>query len=179
MRLQDIIFISLFASLIIACSQKTKNESGKVEVKEVTLYDTSYDIVDDVDPPPPDLTSNFKTLQDWLLSICDDKKPKKSIANYEFGLFESRDDYTIFLIGINRYTKGDTSYTRIEFEPSNMYFQLPKGEYKNLNRGELLNQLITQLKDFTDTKKFKTSFFIEADKITLATNGQTIWSKPQ
>ena len=175
MRLQNIIFISLFASLIIACSQKTKNESRNVQIKEVTLYD----IVDDVEPPPPDLTSNFKTLQDWLLSICYDRKPKKSIANYEFGLFESADDYTLFLIGINKYTEGDTSYTRIEFEPLNMYFPLPKSEYKNLKRDELLNRLISQLKQFTKTEQFKSSFFVNADKITFASNGETIWSKPQ
>ena len=177
MRLQNFIFISLFASLIMACSQKKKTESGKVEIKEEKI--TLYDIVDDVGPPPPDLTSNFKSLQDWLVSISEDKKPKKSIANFEFGLFESQDDYTIFLVGLNTYNEGDTSYTRIEFEPSNMYFQLPKGEYRDLNRDKLLNRLISQLKDFTDTEKFKTSFFTEADKITFASNGQTIWSKPQ
>jgi hypothetical protein len=177
MRVQNFIILLVFSSLLMACSQKTKTESGKVEVKEVILYD--YHVDDEVPPPPPDLTSNFKTLQEWLASICDGKKPNKSIANYEFGLFESPDDYTIFLVGINRYNKGDTSYTRIEFEPSSMYFQLPKGEYKNLSRDELLNRLISQLKDFTGTKKFKTSFFTEADKITFATNGQTIWSKPQ
>jgi hypothetical protein len=177
MRVQNSIFITLVASLIIACSQRTKTESGKVEVKEVTVQ--HYHVDDHVELPPPDLTSNFKTLEEWLLSICDDKKPNKSIANYKFGLFESPDDYTIFLVGINRYNKADTSYTRIEFEPSNMYFQLPNGEYKNLNREELLNRLIAQLKDFADTKKFKSSFLTEADKITFATNGQTIWSKPQ
>ena len=177
MRLQNIIFILLFPSLIIACSEKAKTESVKVEVKEVTVHDVI--VMDDVEPPLPGLTSNFKTIQDWLLSICDDKKPGKSIANYEFGLFESPDDYTICLVGINRYSKGDTSYTRIEFEPSNMYFQLPNGEYKNLNRDELVNRLISQIKDFTKTKKFQSSFFTEADKITFTTNGQTIWSKPQ
>ena len=175
MIVQTFIIISLVASLSTSCTQKKKTESGKVEVKEVTLYD--YQVDDDVEPPPPNLTSNFKNLQEWLVNICDDKKPNKSIADYEFGLFESPDDYTIFLVGINRYKKGDTSYTRIEFEPTNMYFPLPKGEYKNLNRDKLLNRLISQLKEFTETKKFKDSFFTDADKITFTTNGQTIWSK--
>jgi hypothetical protein len=177
MTVRNFIVIALFACLGMECSQRTKSESDNVEVKEVMV--TSVEVADDVSPPPPGLTSHFKNMEDWLSNICDDKKPKKSIATYEFGLFESPDNYAIFLVGINTYNKADTSYTRIEFEPSNMYFQLPRGEYKNLNRDEMVNLLIFQLKDFTNTKKFKTSFFTGADKITFATNGQTIWSKAQ
>jgi hypothetical protein len=173
MRGQTFIIISLFASLITACSQKTKAESTKVEVKEVTLYDFE----DDVPSPPPDLTSNFKTLQDWLFRICDDSKPEKSIANYNFGLFESPDDNIIYLVGVNKYDKGDTSYTRIEFEPSNMYFQLPNSEYKNLSRDQMLKKLTAQLKAFTNTEKFQNSFLVKANAIILESSGQTIWSK--
>ena len=156
----------------MACSQKTKKESDKVEVKEVTLVD----IVDDVPPPPPDLTPKFKTLQDWLFSICDGEKPKKPIANYDFELFESTDDNVISLVGINKYDNKDTSYTRIEFEPSNVYFQLPKSEYENLNREELLNKLTLQLKGFINTEKFKTSFLANADNVKVSLNGKLIWS---
>lgn len=173
MKVQTFIIILLFASLIMSCNEKTKTESGKVEIKEVTLYD----IVDDVEPPPHDLTSSFKTLQDWLFSICDDKKPKKSIANYNFGLFESPDDNIIYLVGVNKYDKGDTSRTRIVFKPSNMYFQLPNKEYKKLSRDQLLNKLAVQLKTFTNTEKFKTSFLSKSNAIILETNGLIIWSK--
>lgn len=133
MKVKIFILISLFASLIMACSQKTKTESGKTEVKEVNFYD----IEDDVPPPPPVFTSNFKTLQDWLFSICDGKKPNKSITNYEFGLFESPDDYTIFLVGINRHNKGDTSYTRIEFEPSHYVFSTSKKRTQKFEPGAI------------------------------------------
>jgi hypothetical protein len=173
MRIQIFIVISLFGSLITACSEKTKTESEKVEVKEVTLYD----IEDAVQPPPPGLTSNFKTLQEWLFSICNDEKPKKSIAVFNFGLFESSEANIIYLVGVNKYDKGDTSRTCIEFEPQNMYFQLPKGEYKNLRRDQLLNKLTEQLKTFANTEKFKTSFLSKADAIIFESNGRTIWSK--
>ena len=157
----------------MSCSENTKTESGKVEYKEVTLVD----IVDDVPPPPDDLSSKFKNVQEWLFTICDGNKPEKSIGTYEFGIFESSENNTMFLVGLNKYYKGDTSFTRIEFESSKMYFQLPEIEYKNLNRDELVKRLTTELKDFTDTEKFKTSFLTNADSIVLVTNGQTIWSK--
>lgn len=159
----------------MACNEKTRTDSGKVEIKEVALYDGE----DDVPPPPPDLTSNFKTLQEWLRYICDDKKPTKPVVHYEFGLFESPEVNTLVLIGINKYNKGDTSYTRIEFEPSHKYFPLPKHEYNGLDREALINRLTSELRDFTGTKEFQSSFLIEADKITFAPNGQIIWSRPQ
>ncbi len=55
---------------------RQKIDAGKVVVQDVVIED----VVDDVPPPPPHLTSNFKTLQDWLFNICDTEKPEKSIA---------------------------------------------------------------------------------------------------
>src|SRR4026207_2166887 len=109
MRVQPFIIISLFASFITSCGQMTKTESRDIEVKEITLYDTE----DEVSPPPPHLTSNFTTLQDWLFNICDEEKPERSITTYVFGLFESPDNI-ICLVGVNQYNKGNTSHTRIE-----------------------------------------------------------------
>lgn len=64
---------------------------------------------------------------------------------------------------------------RIDFEPSNMYFQLPKGEYENLDREQVMNKVKVQLKDFTNTEKFKTSFFAQAKSITVNSKDE-IWS---
>ena len=174
MRVQNYIAILLLTSLFMACGQKTKNELANVEVKE----ERSVEIVDDVSPPGS-LTSNFKTIQDWLIHTCNDEHPKNAISMYEFGFFESKDEYTVYLVGINKYDRGDTTYTRIEFEPSNMYFRLPESDYNNLTRDDLLARLLSHLKDFTRTQKFKTSFFANADSIVFASNGQTIWSKPK
>ena len=171
MGIRKSIILLLFASFILACGRNTGADTKDAEIKEVTLYD----IVDDVESPLSGLASNFKTLQDWLSSICDEEKPERSIANYNFGLFESPNDNTVYLVGMNTYEKGDTSHTRIEFEPSNMYFQLPNSEYKNLSREQLLNKLTVQLKAFANTEKFKTSFLSKANAIVFEPSGQTIW----
>jgi hypothetical protein len=165
--------ILLLAGLTIACSQTKKDKLEKMEI----IKGTFYHIEDDVFPPPPDLTSNSETVQEWLFSICNDEKLQKPIAIYRLGLFESPDQNTIYLVGTNNYEDGDTSYTRIEFEPSNIYFQLPPSEYKSLDRDQLLNKLTDQLKAFTETEKFKTSFLSKANAIIFEPNGQTVWAK--
>lgn len=155
----------------MACSQKTKTEPGMIKVSNVILEE------DNVEPPPDNLTSKFKTTQEWLFSICDEEKPEKSIANYEFRVYESSDARIIYIVGINKYHKGDTSISSIVFEPKNMYFPLPKSEYKNLNRDQWLDKLTIQLRAITSTVKFKTSFLSKANTIVFKPNGQTIWSK--
>lgn len=172
MRLQNICIILVAICLNIGCMCNANHKSGTVEYKEVTFVD----IVDDVPLPPEHLTSKFKTLQEWLYSICDGELPTKLIVSFNLGLFESPENNVIFLVGINKDKKGDTTYTRIEFEPINMYFQLPDTEYKNLNRNQLLSKLIVQLKTFADTEKFKASFLSKANDIVFEPNGQIIWS---
>jgi hypothetical protein len=157
----------------MAQGQQHKKDSGMV-VKHVVFTKT----VDTPTPPPPDLKSEFKSLQDWLVNICSTEKPKKLIKKYDIGLFESTNDYTLALTGENKYEEGNNhSVTRIEFTPKHAFFKLPEAFYKNLSREQVIEKLITQLKDFTHTKDFKTSFFTQANEIVFDTNGQKIWSK--
>jgi hypothetical protein len=174
MKGQNFVFILLFTGLCLACSQKAKTESGKITVEEVAFTD----IVDAVEPPPPNQASSFKSLEEWLSNICENENPEKSIASYSIGLFESSTGSVIFLAGFNKYNiNKDSSNTRIEFEPANMYFPLPEKEYASLNRSQLLNKLTGQLKTFAGTEKFKHSFLAKADTILFDSSGEIIWSK--
>jgi hypothetical protein len=153
--------------------QSNENDSGKV----IMQHGSFEVVVDVIEPPPPYLVSKFKTLQDWLFNICDNDSPGKAIAEYKISLFESPNDYTLVLAGENTYNEGKyRSVTRIEFEPANMYFKLPENYFKNLNKQQLLDKLTSELKNFTATQKFKTSFFTKAKAIVFESTGQTIWS---
>lgn len=155
-------------------SPEQENSPQKYRVQYVRFKDTQ----DDLAPPPPNLVSKFETLEDWLFAICNLDKPRKSVAKFKFALFESANDYTIVLTGVNAYEEGKGhSATRIEFEPNNMYFKLPESYYVNLGRQQLLNKLTVQFREFSCTEKFRNSFLTEADTIVFETNGQTIWSR--
>ena len=173
MKVRNQIVISCLAGVTLSCGQKPESGPNTAEVTQRI----AVDVADEVSPPPPGLTSNFKTVKDWLINISSDKQPQSSIATYQLGLFESTGKNTIYLVGLDKYNSGDTSFTRIAFEPSNMYFQLPENLYKNIEREELINKLIIDIKDFANTDKFKTSFLIKADSIVFSSNGETIWSK--
>jgi hypothetical protein len=148
------------------------NNQPKIEIREVTMIHEEEDV-----SPPPDIQSKFKTIQEWLLTVCDNEKPKTKIATYEIGLFESPGEYILYLVGLNTYDKNPNhTITRIDFEPADMYFRLPETEYKNLNSGQVLNKIKIQLKDFIKTEKFKTSFLAQANSIKTTFDGDEIWS---
>ena len=159
----------------MASGQQNKNDSGKVIMQHGSF---EFEVVEDVEePPPPHLVSKFATLRDWLLNVCEKDGPQKSISKYRVGLFESSNDYTLDLVGVNTYDEDkNRSVTRIEFEPTNMYFKLPEAYYQNLNREQLLDKLTLELKDFAKSERFKTSFFAKANVFVFESNGQTIWS---
>jgi hypothetical protein len=159
----------------MANSEQANGGSSKFKVQHVNLEDI---VENDVEPPPLHLISEFKTLHEWLLNIYENDKPQKLITKYRFGLFESPNDYTLFLVGVNTYEEEQNrSITRVEFVPENMYFRLPETYYNSLNREQLLDKLTFQLKDLLNTEKFETSFLAKANIVVFDTNGETIWSK--
>jgi hypothetical protein len=148
-------------------------------MKEFIVQEIHYEHEEEgVEPPPLDLIPNFETLENWLHHICDTEQPEKPIATYHFGVFESPEGYSVFLIGRNTYEKGQNhSISTIDFEPLNMYFKMTKSEFENRTGEQVKEQLITQLKDFTMTDKFRQSFFTKANAIFTEFNGEKIWSK--
>lgn len=107
------------------------------------------------------------TLQDWLFELCDSEKPDKSVIAYNFGLFETEQGYTIYLTGSKEYDKDDPDWaTNNDFEPAQKYYPLPTSEYKNVEWDKVLDKIKKQLQDFTNTEKFKNSFFAKAKAIT-------------
>lgn len=169
-------FIIIFSSgqFLMACNHKKDDRSMvHYKVENVTLISEEDQVV----PPPPGYTSRFDNLQAWLDNICNNEQPQKAIATYNFGLFEGQDNYTLCFTGTNTYEVAqDHIVTRIDFAPTEMYFSLPKSEYKGLERGKVLERLTAQLKDFITTDKFKHSFLSSAKSITTDWKGE-IWSQ--
>ena len=158
----------------MAVSQNKNIDTSNLIVEDINQTVTE----EDIPPPPSNWITKFKTMEEWLQDICKNDKPKKSISQYQVSLFESPEDYILALVGMNTQVENKNSIiTRIEFEPLNMYFNLPKPFFKGLDRKQLLEKLTVQLKNFVKTEAFRNSFFTKANKIVFETNGEMIWSK--
>lgn len=127
-------------------------------------------------PPPPgtSINSPFETIHDWLSAICDAEPPAVPISTYDFGVFESPDQWLLFVVGENTSQEDQyTSATRIDFKPSYMYFVLPKAQHSGKPRNEVQAQLRRELEAFTQTEKFRSSFLAKADSAEW--NGEIFW----
>jgi hypothetical protein len=174
MTIRNFIFISLLVFPMISNCQQPDTGVRKVIIEDVRIQDIQYEDIQDFSPPSHLI--KFKTIQDWLKYICDSNKPRKSIEHYSIGLLETSGQKMLYLVGQNRYTEWNSSELRTEFGPGNMYFPLSKKEYGGLTSEQIVEKLMPELKEFTNTEKFKTSFLAKANSIEIAYKG-VIWSK--
>lgn len=124
-------------------------------------------------PPPPDFISSFETLQEWLFNVCDNDHPEESITEYQFSLVETSNNDMLFLSGFNAYNIAqNTVAIRTDFKPTNAFFPLPKSEYGNLSKEQLLKRLLNELKEFTKATKFQNSFLSKGETISTNFSGK-------
>jgi hypothetical protein len=66
------------------------------------------------------------TFQEWLTKLSKTEKPDKSIIAYNFGIFETTEGYTVYLIGSKEFEEDDSDWaTNEDFVPQLKYFPLP------------------------------------------------------
>lgn len=173
MRLLPFLLTFITTPFIMACDRNKDPNEREVVIEQVSLTVEE----DEITPPPPDLTSRFSSVEEWLSHLCNNEKPDSSITAYQFGLFQYDSSYAVSLVGIKEYSNGPHTVRRILFEPAEMYYPLPDSAYKGLSWQEANDKLTVQLKEFIDTDTFQESFFGLAQSITTGYNGKKIWSR--
>lgn len=169
MKIQNKLVILFILFYTISCNNM-KNKGQNFDEVRIHLEDT----VEDIDPPPPNLKSDFVNVHGWLDNICNGEKPQKPVSRIELGLFESKTDLgvinVLYFVGVavrnNTYSLG--------YRPAQMHFLLPQ-KYSELNSAELQKTLISEIIDFTKTRNFESSFLAESKEIFFM--GSRIWTK--
>lgn len=131
--------------------------------------------VDDIEPPFLGFKSQFKTINEWLVYLSEHEKPNKKINNYNIGIFEGQDEYTLYLTGVNTYQISNThEQIRIEYTPKETYFNLPIEVHKGLTRRQVFGYLSNQIQEFVKSDQFKNSFFNDAKFIKTEWDGKNL-----
>lgn len=130
---------------------------------------------DDIEPPMPNFKSQFKTIKEWLIYLSENDKPGKKISNYNIGVFEGENEYTLYLTGVNNYQISPThDQVRIEYLPKETYFNLPLSVHKGITRTQVFELISVQIKEFVKSDKFKSSFFNDAKFLKTEWNGENL-----
>ena len=107
------------------------------------------------------------TLTNWIERILETEHPDSSIIAYNFGLFETPEGYSIYLIGSKDFDAEDGDWaTGSDFEPKDKYYPLPAKDYKNLKWEQALDKVEQSLREFKKSTTYKQSFLAKAKAVT-------------
>jgi hypothetical protein len=168
MKLAGAIVIVLFGYFLFACNRNKDDGPEELIVENITFEQ----VVEEPEPPPPGFTSDFNSVRDWLIKLCETEHPEQSIVTYRFTLSKSEDGYLLALTGSKQRPEDSVL---IDFQPSVMHYLLPKQDYESLTFQQAENKVAAEIKNFTKTDKFRKCFFGKANAITTNFSGE-IWS---
>ena len=135
---------------------KPNNTNERIEVSLTSLED-------DFSPPGPEYQNQYRSLDDWLISICKSNPPNDSSLHFKFGLFESDNNNIIFFIGTMTSKKGDNNeHISIEFQPESTYYELDEKEFDNFKGDQLRKSLTKRIIEFTNSEIFTRSYLQKA-----------------
>ena len=109
-----------------------------------------------------------KEFNKWISGINKNEKPKDDIIAFWFGLFESANGYTMYLIGSKEFDKNDDDWAcNSDFEPKNKYFDLPSDYVFGKNWETVLNDSLSILTEYISSNEFNKSIFKDATAIAV------------
>ena len=106
-------------------------------------------------------------LEEWIKTIIATEHPSKKIIGYYFGIFELESkQYNLYLIGSEEFDKEHDDWAcNDDFEPKEKYLSLP--QYDNLEWEKVLDNIVTELCEFSKTDIYKSSFFSKAQGVAV------------
>jgi len=188
MKISSLSLILIIVCSTLRCDNKLedvkKNKTEKITVTKTNIIPP---------PPTPPRTSPFSAMEEWLLRTCETETPEKASEIYHFRLIGSEMNFTIWFFGsrTEQLPQSSSEHTpfnstrypiqsgseQTHFNSSTMYYPLKTNEFLNLTKEQVLDKITSQLKAFTNTDKFKKSFFAKAKAIVADFNGETIWRR--
>ena len=65
-------------------------------------------------------------IKEWILRVQQQDQPSPEIKAFNFGLIETENGYTTYLIGAKSYSEDDDWACEEDYTPSERYLELPK-----------------------------------------------------
>ena len=103
----------------------------------------------------------------WIATLTNSEEPAADIVAFNFGLFESENGYTVYVIGAKTFDDEDPDWaSEVDFEPEEKYLHINSEETEGLQWDEVLEKVKAIIQEFVSSEKFSTSFMKHAEAIT-------------
>jgi len=109
-----------------------------------------------------------KQFNEWVKSIIVNESPGPKIIVYNFGIFQSKNGYKLYLAGFESYEieNDDWAVGLGDFIPENNYFDLPDKEFTDLDWESVQKRVIELITNLKSTNEFGSSFLNDSRAIT-------------
>lgn len=119
---------------------------------------------------------NKKSLEEsfnlWINKLNQTENIETEITAFNFGLFETTDGYSIYLIGSKNYDPTDDDWaTNVDFEPKDKYLHFDIDLVIDKDWEELLKISVELIEKYVSSDDFKTSILKNAMAITTGFDG--------
>ena len=100
-------------------------------------------------------------IEHWLLQINDETVLPPDIVAFNFGLFESENEYCIYMIGSRFYDEFDDDWAcDIDFEPNRKYLMLTSESIQNMSWEKILYEVKNVISSFITANACKLPLFV-------------------
>ena len=111
--------------------------------------------------------SIYLEFRDWLNRINQSEVIPADLSAFNFGLFQTPNGYSIYLIGSTIFTEDNDDWAGEEdFAPREKYFELPSN-FKDKNWKELEDFVKELVIDFINSEDFQKTFLARTVAITV------------
>lgn len=105
-------------------------------------------------------------IENWIKEINRTETIPGNITALNFGLFESENNYILYLIGAQNYDEADDDWaTEVDYEPKDKYLKLSNSKDKDWN--EILNDVINVINEVLNSEGFQNSIIGKVKNITI------------
>lgn len=106
-------------------------------------------------------------FHNWLNRINKTEAVSDSIIAFNFGLFESENGNTVYLIGSETFDEEDVDWaTNVDFKPIEKYFELDSSLVKGKDWQEVLKVSEELVKNYLNSESLESSIFKNAEAVT-------------
>ncbi len=107
-------------------------------------------------------------FHEWVDNINKTERIDKSIIAFNFGLFESKEGFTMYLTGSKIFDKDDDDWAaNMDFEPKQKYFSFGNELLKDKDWQDILKCAESLVQSYVKSEDFKISIFAQAIAITV------------
>jgi hypothetical protein len=103
----------------------------------------------------------------WMTRMNEKEHPPKEIIAFNFGLFETIEGFTIYLIGAKNFdAQSDEWALEPDFEPKDEYLEINPDETAEMKPDDVLKMAAGVVVSYIDSESFPSSFLKNAQAIT-------------